>query len=503
MKIIDIGICIDNVDPKGIGRIRCVRYSDFVSVKERALSYDKFDDRDSFIAIPFLPLNINFIPEIGQAVKILTYNAEKENVNVEYIAGPFTTPHDFNGQVFSSQVSNTTYGVVFKEASGIINPKLDTFINPESIGALAKKTDYGIYGKYGSDVIFTENGLQLRGGKLVSKQTKSKEKRRKLTSEPIMAQKSSVLYLKKYSQSFKLTKKIEQETIIENTDLSLIIEYQFTTTAPFIIDFFVYDVIKNNGNTLKTNTFNETTIIPQGSVKLINIENDDETPTHSVTVNSENEIANEIRDFLFNIHETGLSSISPLYKKERKNNEIRHPLYFRPKLSFLSSELNTNQNNLRKSIFNDIQLYSSLLPTNDLIWSLSSFKPPIKVREKEVDEIVVENDTEQSFSALKADKVYLLSTDANKTNRSIDFSKLDKYELTQEDYIKNIDPNTFSTVRGENLLTLIRAIIDVLYNHIHNINEPMVKGTYNDYLKLNELLKNLENDLLNNSIRIN
>lgn len=502
MKIIDIGICIDNIDPKGLGRIRCIRYSDFVSVKERALEYDNFDDRDSFIAIPFLPLNINFIPEIGQAVKILSYNAEKENVNVEYVAGPFTTTHDFNGQVFSSQVSNTTYGVVFKEADPIINAKLDTFINPESEGALAKKTDYGIYGKYGSDIFFTENGLQLRGGKLVSKQTKNKRKRRKLASEPIMSKSSSVLHLKKFAQNFKLTTKTIQESIEEYRDLSLIIEYQFSTSAPFIVDFYVYDVINGVGNTLKTNTFNENTVIPESAVKLINIENDNVTPTYTVTVDSENEIANEIRDFLFTIHETGLDAISPLYKNQRKNRLNRHPLYFRPKLSFQATELSSPENILRRNIFNDIQLYR-LSPTNDLIWSLNRFKPPVNIVEKVIDDISVDNNNEQSFASLRSDKIYLISTDANKTKKTIDFSKLNKYELTQEDYVKNFDPNTYSTVRGENLLELIKAIIDVLYNHVHNINDAMVKGTDKDYLKLEELLKNLENDLLNNSIRIN
>lgn len=504
MKFIDIGICIDNVDPMGIGRIRCVRYSDFVSVKERAMSYENFSDRDSFIAIPFLPLNINYVPEIGQSVKILTYNTKKDNVNVEYVAGPFTTPHDFNSQVFSSQISNTTYGVVFKESDGIINPKLDTFVNPESYGALAKKTDYGIYGKFGSDIIFTENGLQLRGGKLITKETKNKEKRRRLVSEPLMAKKSASLYLKKFPQTFKLITKKTKEITTRNADLSMIIEYQFSTTAPFTIDFFVYDVINSSGNTLKTDTFNETTVIPENAVKLINLENDNVSPTHTITVPNQNDIAIEIRLFLVNIHSIGLEKISPLYKKERKSKEARHPLYFRPKLSFASTELPTNQNTLRNDIFNEIQLYSSLSPTNDLIWALEKFKPPFFETEKEIEEVVVKNDNEQSFSALKADKVYLLSTDANKTKKTIDFEKLDKYELTQEDYIKTIDPNTYSTVRGENLLAIINAIIGVLYTHRHNINEPMFQSeNHYEYKTLKELLKNLENDLLNKSIRIN
>ena len=34
MKIIDIGICVDNNDPKGLGRIRYIRYLDWIAQKD-------------------------------------------------------------------------------------------------------------------------------------------------------------------------------------------------------------------------------------------------------------------------------------------------------------------------------------------------------------------------------------------------------------------------------------------------------------------------------------
>ena len=37
MKIIDIGKCIDNVDPLGIGRIRIIRYNEIPGQKEKAI----------------------------------------------------------------------------------------------------------------------------------------------------------------------------------------------------------------------------------------------------------------------------------------------------------------------------------------------------------------------------------------------------------------------------------------------------------------------------------
>jgi hypothetical protein len=203
MKIIDIAICVDNIDPKGIGRIRCVRYNDYVGEKEKALNYDKWGDLDPFVALPFLPNNINMIPEIGQSVKVLNYNVDKETVNQEYIAGPFTTMYDYNSQSFSQQIENTTYGVAVKRKDGI-RRATGEYIEKNSEYVFAKETDYGIYGKYGSDILFTENGLELRGGKLLSKDAANVTNRKKLVSKPIYANKISKLHLKKYPKSASL-----------------------------------------------------------------------------------------------------------------------------------------------------------------------------------------------------------------------------------------------------------------------------------------------------------
>ena len=240
MKIIDIGICIDNIDPKGLGRIRTVRYSDYVSQKEKALEYDAWDKNDPFIANPFLPTNINFIPEIGQAVKLINYNPEKSNVNIEYIAGPFTTSFDFNGQTFSQQISETTYGNVNKKRDDIID-KNDSYIDKKTEGALAKKTDFAVYGKYGSDVLFTENGLQLRGGKLISKSATSGVGRKKLVTYPIMGKKSANLYLKKFPKKLTLQEINDEEIISEIKDIKYLIEYEIDSlSGPTKINFWYY-----------------------------------------------------------------------------------------------------------------------------------------------------------------------------------------------------------------------------------------------------------------------
>lgn len=507
MKIIDLGICIDNNDPLGLGRVRCVRYSDYVSEKERALNYEPFSNTDIFVAIPFLPINLNFIPEIGQAVKIINYNSEKENINQEYIAGPFTTSHNFNDQSFSTQITNTSYGVNIKEKPSIFDEK-GNYRKKRTEGAIAKKTDYGLYGKYGSDIIFTDNGLQLRGGKLLSKEKSTPQDRDNLYTYPIMSKKNSTLTLKKFPYKMELKNNENEIETSEVKKLNYIIEYtlsddnnEITLTNPTKLNFYVYKVLKPYGDITKTDNFNENSVIPDELLKLININNDNSTPTHTISLSNNNvsNITSEIRDFIYTLHENSLKKINSLYE----NIDI-HPFYFRPVIDFVSSSGTTDEITFKKNILSSIYVYS-IGPKCGLIFSSNSVIPP-KRKEKTKNKIIYvdKKSDEQTFASLRSDKIYILSTDPNKSEKNINFENLDKYELTQNDYIEKIDPNTYSMVRGENLLRFLDKLVKVLFEHEHNVVGPFVKTEeFKNYTELLKLMETVKDDILNNSIRIN
>lgn len=513
MKIIDIGICIANNDPLGLGRIRCVRNSDFVSEKEKADTYEPFSDNDIFVAIPFLPLNVNFVPEVGQAIKILNYNTEKDNVNQEYIAGPFTSSHNFPDQSYSSQLSETTYGVAIKRKPEIFD-KNGNYKKKKSIGSLAKNSDYGIYGKYGSDVIFTENGLQLRGGKFLTKENAKPQDRDDIYSYPIMSNKSSVLTLKKFPNKMEIKPETNSVLVTEIKNINYLIEYnvvnnmgETTISSPFSVEFYVYKILKPYGDVTKTNNFNENSELPSTLLKLINIENDSTSPTHTAILPNDliddedkwNKIIIEIKDFLYTLHENDLKTINSLYQ-----SIDHHPFYFRPKTDLVTITGTTEQSLFKKNALSSIKLYS-VGPKSGLIFSKSSVVPPVRMEKTTRNIVKVDsNSGEQTFSSLRSDKMYFLSTDPNKTEKSVPFENLDKYELTQSDYIEKIDPNTYSLVRGENLLRFLDKLIRVLFEHEHNVVGPFVKNEeFKSYTELLKLMETIKDDILNNSIRIN
>lgn len=498
MKIIDIAKCINNIDPKGIGRIRMKRYNDFTSEKEKAITYKEWDERDPFVALPFLPSNLNMIPEIGQAVKIINYNSDKETVNQEYIVGPFNTMYDFSGinQTFTQQIENTTYGVSIKKRDDIRNITGE-YIEKNTDKVFAKEGDFGIYGKYGSDIIFTNNGINIRGGKLLSKEKASVSQRKKLTNYPIFTPKFSKLQLKKFPYTAKTKNVLENQTNFDKVSLKTLIEYEFDNiTNPTIIKLFVYNLKID----FYTYEFTDDTIISSSFLKLINTDDTNTTPTYTeiATGYTSNEIASNIRSLIYNISEYGLNSLNTLY-----NDEDLHPIYFRPSYNLKNLSGTTNEIITKENILKKIKVKNIAFPSSTLLFSKSNAVQTGKVNEVETKEYYIDNtDNEQTFASIVSDKLYFITTDTEE-NKTINFDDLDKYEYTQEDYIKKIEPNTYSSVRGEKLITLLRKIVEVLQKHQHNVVGPYVKTSFNEHDELVKLLDTIENDIINKSIKIN
>lgn len=503
MKIIDIAICVNNKDPENLGRIRCIRYSSYTGEVERALDYSEWDDKDLFTANPFLPTNINFIPEVGQTVKILNYNTDKESVNTEYIAGPFTTRHDFNSQTHSGQIERTSYGIAAKHGKAVI----DKDGNPKSEGVFAKHTDYGVYGKYGSDVIFTENGLQLRGGKLVTKKSATSKQKINMLYQPIKSNNTSVLYLKKFEKAKEYVEEVTKSSKTQSADLKYIVEYSISNFSGVTADinYRVFHITKTHGDLFKTYnpSLSESKLV-DGNYTLINLDGTTGltgTPTFTRNVSDIKDTYTTIRQDLKTLHYKGLNEFDIRYSKEGL-----HPFYFRPSKESNESILTTNiENENRKTIFNNIYINEQCGPQNGLVFMSTSIAPPVIGITKK--ELVLKERTdggEQTFSALKSDKIYFLSTD-NKIKRepAINFESLDKYELTQDNYLKDIEPKTYATVRGDTLLEFLRALYEVLTTHRHNLNSTYARTDYNQHDVLEDLFKKLETDILNKSIRIN
>lgn len=491
MKLVSLGICVDNNDPKGIGRIRFNLLGSNIGAREGAIDYTMWGVKDTFVAQPFLPTNINFIPEKGQTIKIITYDNENSLVNQEYISGPFTTSHDYNSQTNSKQIENTTYGVLV-EKSPDIKTNTGEYIKKKSEGSLPKVTDYAIQGKYGSDVLFTENGIQLRGGKYPTKEFVKGNQKEEILNYPIMSDNIAKLNLKKFSNKMELKKSKENVEVLDVSVLKHIVEYDVDNLDnPTLLTFNVYLTKDSHSDIFKTNVFNNKTYEDITTLSECTQLLTEEPLTFIVSTLTECYI--RIRNVIANLDKKGLS-----YYNNLLSTGNLHPFYFRPAYTLKTKISKTHKTFLDSIVVPGV----TTIKGSGLYFSADSPNPKAKTKEIVSNILKITNTgKEQSFGSITSDKIYFLSTQ-NKSN--LDFTALDKYEYSQSDYLEKIDPNTYALVKGENLLKVLRAINDVLFTHKHNINKSISgQSEYKEGNTLSSLIKTLEDDILSKSIRIN
>lgn len=498
-SIIELAIVDDNLDPKGIGRVRVKRSSPSSAI-ERSIDYEPWDENDPFVTLPFLPTNINYIPNVGQTVKLITYDPENKLINKEYIAGPFTTVHDYQSQVNVRQIEDTTYGGNVKKMNNIFDNNGNYLKKNKSEGSIGKLSDYVIYGPYGSDIIFSENGVTLRGGKLKTKEGASDKERAEIVSYPISSEKKSVISLKKFGTTQEYKDVISKEITIPSKKLNYVVEYSLNTTQTnqpsYTISWYVYEVKNIYGDTFNTRVFNNSTaqnlsIGYSDKVKLVNTDGTSTTPTFTQTVSSYELAFSTIRNTICEMNSEGIKKFDGRLPKINL-----HPFYFRPIYTITNKEFLSR---ITPGCVKHVNLGSGL------IYNINEPTPKPKEVEKKTKVLrTVSSNVEQSFGTISSDKIYFISPDTNTSGtKKVPFDKLDKYEYTQEDLLTRIEPNTYATVRGETLLEYLDILTRVIAGHAHNPTKPMVKNGYPDWDKLMELRKTLENDILNKSIRIN
>lgn len=494
MKIVNIGICTDNKDPRGIGRIRVRDISETESDRSKAIPvWEQWGKNDPFVYSPFLPTHINIIPQKEQAVKIIRYDNEKDLQNQEYIPGPFTTTFDYSYQNELSQLTETTYAKrsekspAIKSFTGEKKSFDDGFIRAESVGTLPKLNDIGLVGNYGSDIILTEHGVQLRAGKLVDKFATNPKFKTELSKYPIFSKKQSKVSLKKFPQTLQLDKKIIVDDVISRTDIKHVVEYKLDNVlSPTEVTVYIYRINKTFGEKYKTDVFGINTELDiPNSAELVY----EDTQTLESS-NKQQEAYILIRDFISRVDRENLIIIEPTLP-----DTPAHPFYFRPK-----NELR-NQNGSTDFLTN--VYYNTRTNGFGLIYSRTSMEVPVITQKKEVPYLKKVSEVDQTFAAITADQIIHMSTiNSGVDGKNIDFGALDKYEYTQEDYLMRILPNTFSSVRGEKLIEILELITLILLNHTHGIITPpkYFKAT-TDSLK--RLIERAKIDMINSSIRIN
>lgn len=496
MKIIEIGKCLDNKDPRGFGRIRATNIDELDTERANSIpNWQQWSKDDPFVYSPFLPNHINIVPKKDQAVKIIRYDSDKLGQNQEYVSGPFTTSHDFGGQIHDQQITETTYGQRSKKTDPIksfeknIKTFSDGFLRAESVASIPKIEDIAISGNYGSDVILTEHGIVLRAGKLVDKNTANQDEKDDLALFPKFSPKQSKISLKKFPETVEVAYTGFTDSVVSRTDIKHLVEYELDDiSSPTEVRIYLYSIKQSFGEKYKTDIFGLNTALDSNTSSLIY--------EYTIPLVSSDKIQESyilIRDFIAKLDIEKLNVIDASLE-----DQYAHPFYFRPKASF--KEQPNTASFLEKIVYGP---KNRKRITNGLIFSRTSIDVPVIPNVIRIPYLKKISDVDQTFATITADNIFYLSqTNPGVGGKQIDFSSLSQYEYTQEDYLQKILPNTFATVRGEKLIEILELMTLILLNHKHGILTPP-KYFEEAISSLRKLIDNAKQDMLNNSIRIN
>ena len=110
---------------------------------------------------------------------------------------------------------------------------------------------------------------------------------------------------------------------------------------------------------------------------------------------------------------------------------------------------------------------------------------------------------------LGAQRVYLLSQDSRGPKGQISLQQT-LYGIPQDKFIgdeKSLSNITYPSVRGDELLILLRKIFSFVKGHVHSISTenpiPITKGNGQTTTEIDAILNGAENTMLNQNIRIN
>ena len=478
--IVKYGVCADNSDPYGAGRIRVIFDTELVAMVANETNVrkvlNKIDvqaaknggprtyipwensvsrDADPHVIEPFLPKHINVIPKVGESVKVIIYRTDTSSAQQEYI-GPHTSTLDklnFDDYTSGRRFTRDSHGYPSKE-------------NIRTDGYIMDINDLGINGRNNSDMILADRSIFLRSGHQ-NQQDKTKN------GEHALMQLQTFLNKKRLKTTTSVTDQTST-AIIAN-----VVEYKLDRTeSQFTLDLNVYPTADrlNNKNYDSSVEYleNERDVILELSTSANTI---DQLITFMYG------LLNDLDENRINLNFDQVQTYQGVqykltdYRTEingvivNNSQTVNLGLYaFRPKPT---------------QLFNDPefdQFHSVVKPD---IRPIHRIPKPVRIT-KESKTLENVDSTGEHIGIVGVDKMFMLSWLNDKALAGI----VGKYGFSQETIHTYLQENTQPMVRGGILVDVLISIIDILLDHGHSKTGP---STINEDAK--QKLANLRDEL--------
>lgn len=484
-------------DPLMIGRIRAEIDSDrnidiYNSITDPPFNplTDVWGDRDPFIFKPLLPYYLFQTPQEGERVLIIFSNKDYKFDNQYYIQSDFTSP--MRVDYSSNEESKITTGSGRRRKRNKNLKRSDGSYSLESSKDIFPEPgDNAIMGRGSSDIIIKKDDVLIRSGKFEGElspdvQPKQNKKRAFIQVSQFKSKKKKVG-----------VSEIEVENTI-NLKTKHLIEWSIQNPDSDVMNGFINLYQLKDDDRVSINELNESSIIED--IKFLK-------SRVTFTDLSRKEAVDFINNFISDCNSKSvLDSGIVLF-----TNEVRFPIFFRPalanrlRLNGLLGGAQTPKNLLE--IYTQIKFNKlSKIGGSGFIYSKGNTEPPSKVDVGTFDRFEYTNEL-SSTSIIGGDEIYLLAHDTNtspsKTN--IDLNNT-LYGISNDKIVDDIEPNTSSMVRGEELLELINIIVRFLITHAHPFPGLPPVSVTEDGSTIQNLLNELSlatTKILNKKIKIN
>ena len=573
-KFITYGTCVNNSDPTRAGRIRaiapegenltitkcddpitCIKTYDELAVKSG--KYVPWGTNDPYTFAPFLPLPLHVLPKVGEGVKLISWEADK-NLNQEYIGPLISQPGTIELDGYHSGKANTAAGVGNKPlmpyAVPVGNPKINPKNTPliESKGSFVNPDDVGVYGRYNTDIILgmSENTISedespddteetypqilIRSGKLI--------KNNKISSRPTSNRKLTFIQLNTFPQTLTREEVEVEVTTSEDIPLNVLIEYSMDRALLCALPMNFTGSIKvykmpptnNAGQAPMCAAFDNSTTVGGGPPGPVNKQLG--LTMAFTNAPSIEDVARQINSLVSNIDREewnkvlkqpsvswAVKTFSSSVDLNNQNNlgaflGNTHPLYIRPDAILLETmEEGTPSMWPGPGTFDSVKAQVNILRDNVTLDGVKTkgsglaFEGPdgsreVKKETKKVKEMQPgpPKSEQQGIITAGAEKIYLFSYNTTDLNGPITLQG--NYGIPQEKFIDDIEGKTNSLVRGEKLLELLKKMASFQANHTHSCPGVASCKTAHDGTttsEIDKLIKEAGETILNKNIRIN
>ena len=524
------GYCIDNQDPLMLGRIRvqleAANREEFISSSkdfdENSTTPDvngPWSPKDPFVCLPLLPYYLNITPGNDELVLVfLEYGDNLKTRNKFYISGILSSPVNVKGENFEKSKTHFDSGTRIprpqniknnlsqdnrndNEGTGRGNPKTTNekndnnngFSNPRTKGVFPEPADNALLGRGSADIIVKENEVLLRTGKAV-----------KIDNDtlPEASGKRGFIQLTKFDFSTTLgPKQLRYRLQRQDKNIKFLIEYDIynpeNTQDVFQGDVTLYSLPKKESYTNTANFDIDTPINPSSTPIKYKLQFNNKTSTEVITL---------VNDFIKGFQNGTING------EETISNQF--PFYFRPKKRILDVINNiTESTNIQSTknvglIYNGIKIrQGDTTPGYSLVYNLEGDDTVPFEKIKDEFTPIITTPTDETQLLMGAKKVFLLSNESTIPGKKrVKLSADEVYGITLDTITNDIEPNTSSLVRGEELMELLNLIVKFLITHVHPFPGLPPVGVSLDGTSSQDILKSIleaHQKILNGNIRIN